>query len=753
MFQYASLYCCQWQLIPHPDKNKESGAESKFIEINKAYELLMDPQRKEQFDRHGTVEDSPNFRQQPDYSGFRRFEFDPFDSFFNHGGFKFQFPFNGGLVYHKYTITSRTYENHIIPGSVRKPYLILFYNDFSLPCIHVEPVWQKVALELEPIGLGLGTIHVQKEPALTKKIGVNSLPYLIGVIDGRPIHYKDNQISLLRIIEFTRKLFPYKTIVNVNDDSLEEFLNGWPDNKVNALIFSQVEPPRLRYLLLAFQYNTYASFGLVKLDNSKTHKTCRRYRINKKMESLLIFNEITTSPVATLSMGELVPQTMRDVLDANKFLLLPRLSSQLLFDQLCPPEAARSRKRLCVILVTRNIQAHDPYRAVMREFIQQNNYPKEKVRFMFIFQEKQTEFVNALSSGEGAPLEPDLHVVMLWRQEFDKVRYQWLDSVWSVEPNSVNNTMQELEDSLRHLVQTTESLPYQAKVVTLTDEHESGFLGRIVNRLVIMGEILQDNISQQEILPAISVILTVAFIIIMGYVMSYLVNLEEQNIQEKYRQEGKPSKGHDKIREEHKLNIHELRGETYNGLVRLLKPGFRTIVLVLDNESKAKLLPKFYKIVYPYRKNKTLMFAFLMVEKNLEWYHQILTQTLGDPRKLSINPKNCIGTVLSLNGYLKYFCVYHAKHAEPRMDHCNYKESKKVDGISGNFIGFEESCSESESSDIETGELLNTNNGRLKSNNVLFEEHLLDGLSNWLDRLFEGTTQRYYIQYWPVNMK
>lgn len=32
---------------------------------------------------------------------------------------------------------------------------------------------------------------------------------------------------------------------------------------------------------------------------------------------------------------------------------------------------------------------------------------------------------------------------------------------------------------------------------------------------------------------------------------------------------------------------------------------------------------------------------------------------------------------------------------------------------------------------------------------ILLEEHLLDGLSNWLDRLFEGTTHRYYINYWP----
>lgn len=33
--------------------------------------------------------------------------------------------------------------------------------------------------------------------------------------------------------------------------------------------------------------------------------------------------------------------------------------------------------------------------------------------------------------------------------------------------------------------------------------------------------------------------------------------------------------------------------------------------------------------------------------------------------------------------------------------------------------------------------------------NILFEEQLLEGLSNWMDRLFEGTTVRYHINYWP----
>lgn len=58
------------------------------------------------------------------------------------------------------------------------------------------------------------------------------------------------------------------------------------------------------------------------------------------------------------------------------------------------------------------------------------------------------------------------------------------------------------------------------------------------------------------------------------------------------------------------------------------------------------------------------MFAYLLLEKNLDWYKKILQQTLGEHRDLNINPKNCIGTVIALNGFRKCFCVYHAKHPE-----------------------------------------------------------------------------------------
>lgn len=50
------------------------------------------------------------------------------------------------------------------------------------------------------------------------------------------------------------------------------------------------------------------------------------------------------------------------------------------------------------------------------------------------------------------------------------------------------------------------------------------------------------------------------------------------------------------------LKLHELRAEKYNGLIRLLKPGCRTIVLITDLQSRPKLIPAYHRAVWPYRK-------------------------------------------------------------------------------------------------------------------------------------------------------
>lgn len=58
------------------------------------------------------------------------------------------------------------------------------------------------------------------------------------------------------------------------------------------------------------------------------------------------------------------------------------------------------------------------------------------------------------------------------------------------------------------------------------------------------------------------------------------------------------------------------------------------------------------------------MFAFMHIEKGLSWYSELLRLSLTESRDLNINPRNCIGTVIGLNGHRKYFCMYHAKHPE-----------------------------------------------------------------------------------------
>lgn len=76
--------------------------------------------------------------------------------------------------------------------------------------------------------------------------------------------------------------------------------------------------------------------------------------------------------------------------------------------------------------------------------------------------------------------------------------------------------------------------------------------------------------------------------------------MEEISIQAKRGQCKENSKP---VQAQPQLRLHELRAEKYNGLVRLLKPGCRTIILLVDYQSRLKLLPAFHRAVWPYRYN------------------------------------------------------------------------------------------------------------------------------------------------------
>lgn len=61
------------------------------------------------------------------------------------------------------------------------------------------------------------------------------------------------------------------------------------------------------------------------------------------------------------------------------------------------------------------------------------------------------------------------------------------------------------------------------------------------------------------------------------------------------------------------------------------------------------------------------MFGYLNLDRapSRDWYCDLLSLSLTDSNKrIHINTRNCVGTVLSLCSLKKYFCMYHAKHPE-----------------------------------------------------------------------------------------
>mgnify|MGYP001050622969 CR=1 FL=1 len=71
----------------HPDRNKSAGAEEKFKEINEAYQVLSDPNKRAQYDRFGKAGVGANGRGDQPFEGFDGFGGfgDIFDSFFGDG--------------------------------------------------------------------------------------------------------------------------------------------------------------------------------------------------------------------------------------------------------------------------------------------------------------------------------------------------------------------------------------------------------------------------------------------------------------------------------------------------------------------------------------------------------------------------------------------------------------------------------------------------------------------------------------------
>uniref|UniRef100_A0A914ZSF8 J domain-containing protein n=1 Tax=Parascaris univalens TaxID=6257 RepID=A0A914ZSF8_PARUN len=781
----------------HPDKNDSPKAHEKFMAITRAYEILSDPLKKERYDKYGTFDE-------PSADGYRHAAHH-FEEFFGFGFGGFD---NGNSFFQKHRISMRMFSHTLLEKSFAQPMIVFAYSGYCQLCFRLEPIWQSIVEDLEPLGYGIGTVNAITDGNLLEKLRVSRLPSIVVVVEGRVIHYRGSMhpLSEKSVRVFARDVIPNTFLYKINNhDGLRRFIDQWKSyNKISVLIFGTKEDPRIRYMLTSMKYATFARFAYVYLNENNDEVLKMRDALGihcSNCDNILIFNDFPEKgPVARLSVGngkQMSIEAMAALIENHKHLVFPRLASQAHLDDLCRVSARNARK-LCVILTVMDSSSDQHHINAMRQFIRHEGsaLDPQRVQFAYMFVDKQREFIvpfleelpKEQQSDQGAKRD----VIVIWRLEYNRARFAWLHGAWDSSEANANVSGEELKKRIHEILSGTLKLDYQATLVTLMDEFRPSLFTRISRAAVRMGETAWFHISKEEALPVLSAVGTFLLILLIGYGLNYASISEERSHTTSKQEKRKtmasnggdqwhpedprtdaqcnlPTRSTASLRERRIMRemgplMHELRAETYFGMIRLLKPGCRSIVVLVDEQSKDILLPQFAKHVWPIRNNKTFSFGYLMVEKNLQWFRKLLEYTLpvenpedkdnSDERAeesaadkvaaslyerlKSINPRKTLGTVLVLCGWKLYFNMYHPMHrAAPRK----------------NFLGFDDDSGDSSSEDSDSEKATHEEVQALRRGSQLKVEDVLNGLPNWLDRLFEGSIRRYYIPEWPDNLR
>uniref|UniRef100_A0A7E4VFG4 DnaJ homolog subfamily C member 16 n=1 Tax=Panagrellus redivivus TaxID=6233 RepID=A0A7E4VFG4_PANRE len=752
----------------HPDRNTDPAASDKFVQIQKAYEVLSDPQRKERYDRYGSFDEPQSAGQyQQQYHDY------------------FDFGFGGGQhdssFFENHRITYRMYMNNILERSHTQPFIIFGYSSYCTFCYRLEPTWKSAVNDLEALGYGIGTVNALTDGVLLEKLRVQTLPSILVVVEGRVVHYRHafQHLSAKNIRLFARDVIPTTFLQRITShNGLRRFLDQWePTNKVSILMLGAKEEPRLRYLLTAMKYSHFARFAYVHL--STHHEDMRELRVALNIgctncENVIVFKENPASGEAnrmTVTTTQFSSEQLATFIEKNKFLTLPRLSSMQYFDDLCPT-SSRSLRHYCVILPVVDDASEAPYVDVLRSYLEAHPISeKQRLKVAYVYVNRQSAFFEQFAANGGLNAsDPKRSLLVLWRNEYVKVKYAWLPSIISTNRDEEFKTFELLKEKLHALDRGSIRLDAVAKVVNLVDENEASWIRRVSRHIVRMAEMIWFYTTKEESLPVLCVVATGAVILIVGCFLSNSISPEKQ-----YKEKSSPqpsqraspnpdwhpedpktppkrtesvlSNRNARIWRDMEPIIHELKAETYFGLIRLLKPGCRSLVVLVDKDTKDTLLPQFARHVWPLRNNKTFSFGYLLIDKNLHWFRNLLEQILPQKdedttsesslpsdsalkRLRAINPKHTIGTILVLCGYKLYFSMYHPM----------YKIAKAPDT--------DDDLSSSES---------DGDGGRIEKKKAakpdLNAANVLNGFPNFLDRLLEGSVPRFYIPEWPATLK
>ncbi|XP_074074472.1 dnaJ homolog subfamily C member 16 isoform X1 [Macrotis lagotis] len=721
----------------HPDKNKDPGAEDKFIQISKAYEILSNEEKRSNFDRYGDAGENPGYHQpqQPQSHHFHHFH----DSFYFDESF-FHFPFHSeqrDSSDEKYLLHFSHYVNEVVPDSFRKPYLIKITSDWCFSCIHIEPVWKEVVQELEGLGVGIGVVHAGYERRLAHHLGAHSTPSILGIINGK-ISFFHNAVVRENLRQFVESLIPGNLVEKVTDKNYIRFLSDWQqENKPHVLLFDHMPLAPLLYKLIAFAYKDYLSFGYVYVGLRGTQEMTSQYNVNIYTPTMLVFKEHIDKPADVVQARSLKKQTIEDFVSQNKYLLAARLTSQKMFHELCPVKRSHRQRKYCVLLLIREGTKSNPDFEAFLSFALANS--QDTVRFVHVYSNRQQEFANTLLPSSEAFQGKSAVSILERRNTAGKVVYKTLENPWTGSEKDKFILLGYL-DQLRR---DPALLSSEAILLDLVDELAPVFFLRWIYSTSEYFSDFWDSVlhnNWREMMPFLSLIFSTLFILFGTVIVQAFSDSSEdresrppeKEVNEKTEKtETCFNKENSRVPKKGFVEVTELTDVTYMSNLVRLRPGHMNVVLILSNSTKTSLLQKFAFEVYTFTGSSCLHFSFLSLDKHREWVEYLLefaqdAAPIPNQYDKHFLERDYTGYVLALNGHKKYFCLF--------------KPQKIVDDEE--TLG---SCSDLDSS-LHLGEtrgkpFFNSGSKPLKGK--------LSKLSLWMERLLEGSLQRFYIPSWP----
>ncbi|XP_037534494.1 dnaJ homolog subfamily C member 16 [Nematolebias whitei] len=732
----------------HPDKSKDPKAEDMFIKISKSYEILSNEERRSNFDRFGQMDENQPFSQSQRH-GFRNFH----SSFYFDESF-FHFPRSRDFADSKYMLHHAQYNSDVLPDSYRRPYLIKVTSEWCFACMHIEPVWKQTVQELEPLGVGIGIVDLGYERRLANQLGAYRAPSIIGLVNGRMTFFHQAVVRE-HLRQFVEDLLPQNLVQRINDNNCRTFLDDWhAENKPSVLLFDQVPVVPLLYKLTAFAFRDYVRFGHVDQGDAHSTKLLQQFNVNTYAPTMLLFKEDTEKPVDIIQARGMKRQLMDEFVSNNKFLQVPRLVSQQLFDELCPVKQFHRRRKYCVLLITGEDEAFHPGNKAFLDFASANK--KDVLRFAYVYQHQQQPLCQALLHNH-APISPQV-VILERRSQAGRVLYRSVSGGW----NGSEEDESRLHEQLELLQKDPTYLTSDTTLPELNNEMAPIFIIQWMNAaydyvLQMYDGLLYSN--WQEMMPILSLIFSALFILF-GTVIIQAFSESGESAPRKPKEQparqteedasSRPSTSSRPPKKDF-VEVTELTDITYVSNLVKLRPGHINVVLVLTNVSKNALLRKYAKEVFSFSGTQTLHFSFLNADKHRHWMPSLLHSAyLGESGSRSEDEESSdyAGHVLALNGHKKYFCLFRPVFtgddpSDSSSETSVSSESKRKSRSRSRTS----SHSRSRSHSREDGAVPRRGSSRATSIEV---HHKLDRLGLWMERLMEGTLPRLHVPAWPT---